>query len=548
MKSTKLLAVATALGLGLLPLRGQTTAASVPVALSPGASEVVRLEQSGLGEEVILAYVRNSQTAFDLGADGILYLKDVGVTSPVIRSMLDRDAALRGQAPAAEAPPPVPTPQPVVAPAAQAVPVAAPAPVYVSSPPPAVSYFYSDLSPHGAWIELAGVGWCWQPRAVIVQSGWRPYCDGGHWVWTDAGWYWQSDYAWGWAPFHYGRWLHHARSGWVWVPDTVWGPAWVTWRVADDHCGWAPLPPRADFDLGLGFRFNGVRVGLNFDFGLGPDVFTFVSINDFGGRDYSHRRLPPTEVVRIYNRTTVVNNYVVNHAVINRGIAVERVAAATRQPIQRVAIRDLPAGAPHPSNAHGAGNAELAVYRPQLAAPARPISIVAQKVDDRHPIAHRTATPSANGNPRPAPAPGGAPPNPASGSRPAVAQNSAPASRPAPDRVDSNLAPSRTPARPAVQNAPSAPIHPVGTTTARPAANDPFSTTTARPTDQVKPASRGQEVYHRDSGPTLGAPSPPKTTTTASAPNQNSRQYDPKTTRQDTDTRPASPQGPKVGK
>ena len=94
-----------------------------------------------------------------------------------------------------------------------------------------MSYFYNNLSPYGTWVSLEGYGWCWQPRAVVISHGWRPYCDGGHWVYTDAGWFWQSDYSWGWAPFHYGRWYQHPRCGWVWTPDRVWGPAWVTWRV-----------------------------------------------------------------------------------------------------------------------------------------------------------------------------------------------------------------------------------------------------------------------------------------------------------------------------
>ena len=100
--------------------------------------------------------------------------------------------------------------------------------------PPDVSYFYNDLSPYGSWVNLEGYGWCWQPRAVVVSPGWRPYCDGGYWVYSDAGWYWQSTYSWGWAPFHYGRWYAHPRCGWVWMPDRVWGPAWVTWRTGGD--------------------------------------------------------------------------------------------------------------------------------------------------------------------------------------------------------------------------------------------------------------------------------------------------------------------------
>jgi hypothetical protein len=54
----------------------------------------------------------------------------------------------------------------------------------------------------------------------------------------------ETDWAWGWAPFHYGRWFYSGEvHGWVWVPDTVWGPAWVEWRAGGGYVGWTPLPP-----------------------------------------------------------------------------------------------------------------------------------------------------------------------------------------------------------------------------------------------------------------------------------------------------------------
>jgi hypothetical protein len=262
----------------------------------------------------------------------------------------------------------------------------APAPAYVSSPPVEVSYFYDSLSPYGTWVQLDGVGWCWQPRAVVVNHAWQPYCNSGHWVYTDAGWFWQSDYSWGWAPFHYGRWHLHEHCGWVWLPDRVWGPAWVTWRYERDHCGWAPLPPHADFDVHVGFRYNGVHVASSFDFGLHPAQFTFIALHDFNNHDYAHHRLPPTQVTQIYNHTTVINNYVVkNNTVVNQGIKVEHVQEATHTEVKRVAIRDTPALTPG-SVPRAAGKNELAVYRPELKAPARPVPMVAQKVDDRHPV------------------------------------------------------------------------------------------------------------------------------------------------------------------
>ena len=400
MRNIKWVGLVTALAFPLLSGYGQTPQAAAPANLSPGAAEVVRLAGSGVGDDVVLAYIQNSQAPFNLSADDVLYLKDVGLSPQVTAAMLSHDGTLRNQpqqyVPAAPAtPPPVAPAAP--APAVPPLPAAAPPPAYVTSPPADVSYFYNDLSPYGAWVSLEGYGWCWQPRTVVMSRGWRPYCDGGHWVYTDAGWYWQSDYSWGWAPFHYGRWYLHPRSGWVWLPDRVWGPAWVTWRVAGDTCGWAPLPPRAEFDLRLGWRFNGVSVGANFDFGLGINAFAFVALGDFCSHDLGYRCLPPARVTAIYRQTSIINNYVVNNnAVVNRGIAVERVAAASRVPVPRATIRDLPAGSAGMPSRTGA-----VVYRAQPKAPARPVNMVAQRVDTQHPVIQhapiapvRTAPPS----------------------------------------------------------------------------------------------------------------------------------------------------------
>ena len=393
MKNTKWFGLVVSVALPLVSIQAQAPvapgpndpqaqSAAVPSDLSPGASEAIRLAESGVGDEVVVAYIQNSQAAFNLSADHVLYLKDLGLSSAVVAAMLNHDNGVRTQTqpyPPATQPPP---PQPEVA-----QPVEAPPPVYVSTPPPEVNYFYNDLTPYGTWVELAGVGWCWQPRAVVINRGWRPYCDGGHWINSDAGWFWQSDYSWGWAPFHYGRWQLHERNGWVWLPDRVWGPAWVTWRTAGDNCGWAPLPPRAIFDARLGWRFNGISVGVNFDFGLRPDHFTFVSLRNFSDRDIGRRRLPEVEVRNVYNRTTVINNYSVhNSMIVNRGIPVERVAAATHTQIRTVTVREAPKDARAGGRPQTFDRSGTVVYRHEPSAPTRATKIVAQKVDDRHPV------------------------------------------------------------------------------------------------------------------------------------------------------------------
>ena len=65
--------------------------------------------------------------------------------------------------------------------------------------------FHAALAPYGRWIHHAG-GLVWVPSKRVVGVHFRPYGSGGHWVLTDQGWYFESAWAWGAIPFHYGRW------------------------------------------------------------------------------------------------------------------------------------------------------------------------------------------------------------------------------------------------------------------------------------------------------------------------------------------------------
>jgi len=84
------------------------------------------------------------------------------------------------------------------------------------------NFFYSNLSPHGSWYASAEYGQVWHPS--VDDYNWNPYYD-GHWVYTDLGWTWVSDYDWGSIPYHYGAWVLDAELGWVWVPGYVWAPS-----------------------------------------------------------------------------------------------------------------------------------------------------------------------------------------------------------------------------------------------------------------------------------------------------------------------------------
>lgn len=121
-----------------------------------------------------------------------------------------------------------------------------PSSAYVSAPPVTMSVdtFGPHLDPYGAWVTVPGYSQqLWQPSPNYVGADFYPYGTGGQWLYTNAGWVFESDYPFGWAVFHYGRWTRHFDYGWLWMPGTAWGPSWVSWRFGGPYIGWAPLGP-----------------------------------------------------------------------------------------------------------------------------------------------------------------------------------------------------------------------------------------------------------------------------------------------------------------
>jgi hypothetical protein len=361
-----------------------------PENLSPGIAELARLAQSGVGEDVLMAYVNNSSQDMHPSADEIIYPEDLGISETVIAAAVNRQSSIPGRTDVAQlaqqqsAASPVNVPQqnqlpitnqisenfsePNTAGEAVTAPLVPQDTATVAQQPVDVGYFQDTLSPYGTWVTLPEYGACWQPTVVVVDRSWRPYTNRGRWVYTTCGWYWQSDYSWGWAPFHYGRWYCDNRIGWVWVPGSVWGPAWVSWRYTNDYCGWAPLPPSARFD-GVGLRFHNARVGISFDFGLRADFYTFVPTSHFCDRNPSRYFVPRNSRTTIYSHSVVINNYIRgnNHTVINEGISKDRIDKAARTKIRTVALRDLPTTSHNPIGRadHFQGNS-LEVFRPNV--------------------------------------------------------------------------------------------------------------------------------------------------------------------------------------
>ncbi len=170
------------------------------------------------------------------------------------------------------------------------------------------TYFRNRLAAHGSWIRLSPYGWVWRPAITIVNRLWRPYCDGGKWVWTNHGWYWHSLYSWGWATFHYGRWTRVARHGWVWVPGKAWAPAWVHWRHSSTHFAWAPLPYGSRYLPRAGFSHYGQSVPSDYHFGLTYRDYVYVPRTHFRDRKLTHVIAKPRNHASLFNDTVIIRN------------------------------------------------------------------------------------------------------------------------------------------------------------------------------------------------------------------------------------------------
>ena len=202
-----------------------------------------------------------------------------------------------------------------------------------SGEPASYDTFYTKLEPYGAWLETSDYGYVWQPNDVGRSGNWRPYTN-GHWVYTDAGWTWNSDEPFGWATYHYGRWARLRSVGWVWIPGDEWAPAWVSWRTGDDYVGWAPLPPEARFERG-----RGIHNRADNDYDIGPDQYCFVPATDLGVQQIERTIVPVERNVTIVTQTINVTNITYNNTtIVNQGPNFEELRRRSRHPIQQLRL------------------------------------------------------------------------------------------------------------------------------------------------------------------------------------------------------------------
>jgi len=209
--------------------------------------------------------------------------------------------------------------------------------------------FYDDLSPYGTWVDNPSYGYVWIPNG---EPGFSPYATAGHWVFTDDGWTWVSDYPWGWAAFHYGRWDHDDVYGWFWVPDDEWGPAWVSWRSSPGYYGWAPLRPGISVSIAFGREYH-----------ERDDRWIFVRDRDITRADIGRRYVNRSRNVTLINQSTVIVNTRKDdkrNATYITGPNRDDVQKITHTTVKPIAIRESD------KPGHRLSNGELQVYRPQV--------------------------------------------------------------------------------------------------------------------------------------------------------------------------------------
>jgi hypothetical protein len=330
-------------------------AQSSAATLSPDLQEIVKLAQAHMSDDTILLYIKQSNKVYNLSANDILCLNGLGVSQQIILAMVQSKQVQPAN--------PIPVSPQIAAPPPNdpAVPVVSPAGGSTAPPSDAVNfeYFKEELKNDGDWRDVSTNGACWVPWLLQTNPTWRPYVDNGNWTYTEDGWFWKSDYPWGEIVFHYGRWFNDMTVRWAWAPGYDWGPAWVAWRdsapaspmapvtVADPGTvGWAPLPPAAQFETGVGLEYNGTVVGpgVNVDFGLQPSAFVFVDAGRILVPEVQAAVIfDPVRLQYIYARSPVVNNYrVSNGTFVMDGLGVWRMRYLSAHGVrpERVALRN----------------------------------------------------------------------------------------------------------------------------------------------------------------------------------------------------------------
>jgi hypothetical protein len=175
-------------------------AVSSPVPQLPyGVAQILQLSQAKVSDDTIVAYVRNSGNSYGLDANQIIFLRQQGVSDPVITAMLNQPKAgvSSYSEPAPSAPPaaaPADQTQATVASsggstAAYSTATVAPSVTYVQSVPSYPSYYYSGYPYYYGYGYPYYYGYGFYP-GVSVSFGYRGgWYGGGYHYYGGGGWH-----------------------------------------------------------------------------------------------------------------------------------------------------------------------------------------------------------------------------------------------------------------------------------------------------------------------------------------------------------------------
>src|SRR5690242_11110319 len=81
----------------------EPTTGELPSDIAPDSAlaQVVQMAQAGVDSSIILNYIQNSGTPFNLTANQIIYLKDLGLPDDAVKAMMQRDQQLGASQPPA---------------------------------------------------------------------------------------------------------------------------------------------------------------------------------------------------------------------------------------------------------------------------------------------------------------------------------------------------------------------------------------------------------------------------------------------------------------
>jgi hypothetical protein len=198
---------------------------------STNITEVLKLSQAGMSEDVVIAFIKNSQVPYNLKARDILALKAAGLSQNLITTMIKHDSAMRVETVPGVYNPAVPAAvaaETSAAAAAPAAPVTAPA----ATTPAVVTTTVTPTVVVAPAPQVVVV----QPPVPAPQIEVIPVCPAPGYYWYDGCWRWDGRvYVWShgyWGPrpgpgVHVGVYFGGHRPGpWHHGP----GPGHRPWR------------------------------------------------------------------------------------------------------------------------------------------------------------------------------------------------------------------------------------------------------------------------------------------------------------------------------